>query len=97
MNSQRIASVRRPQLFGVSPSRVVEKHLRRCRRGRTLDLAGLTVLLAREAGFTYLQHVVALHRRVRAGRMRSCQNNEADLVSVGDKLKTRTRAGPMCS
>jgi modification methylase len=35
------------------------------RSGRLLDLAALTVTLARAAGFTYLQHVVALHAAVR--------------------------------
>ena len=42
---------------------VVTKNTRR--KGRTLDLAGLTVALAEAAGFTYLQHVVALHAAVR--------------------------------
>jgi DNA modification methylase len=37
------------------------------RRGRTLDLAGLTVALAEAAGFTYLQHVIALHAAIRDG------------------------------
>jgi integrase len=46
---------------------VVTKNTRR--RGRTLDLAGLTVALAREAGFTYLQHVVALHVAIRDGEL----------------------------
>ena len=36
-------------------------------KGRTLDLAGLTVALAEAAGFTYLQHVVALHAAIRDG------------------------------
>ena len=44
---------------------VVTKNTRR--KGRTLDLAGLTVALAEAAGFTYLQHVVALHAAVRGG------------------------------
>ena len=44
---------------------VVTKNTRR--KGRTLDLAGLTVALAEQAGFTYLQHVVALHAAVREG------------------------------
>ena len=35
------------------------------RGGRLLDLAALTVTLAGQAGFTYLQHVVALHAAVR--------------------------------
>jgi DNA modification methylase len=35
------------------------------RHGRTFDLAGTTVDLARTAGFTYLQHVIALHAAVR--------------------------------
>ncbi len=42
---------------------VVTKNTRR--KGRTLDLAGLTVALAEAAGFTYLQHVVALHAAIR--------------------------------
>lgn len=37
------------------------------RGGRLFDLAGTTVQLARAAGFTYLQHVVALHVAVRDG------------------------------
>jgi modification methylase len=44
---------------------VVTKNTRR--KGRTLDLAALTVTLAEAAGFTYLQHVVALHAAVRGG------------------------------
>jgi DNA modification methylase len=44
---------------------VVTKNTRR--KGRTLDLAGLTVALAESAGFTYLQHVIALHAAVRDG------------------------------
>jgi modification methylase len=43
----------------------VTKHTRR--GGRTLDLAGLTSVLARRAGFTYLAHVVALHAAIRDG------------------------------
>ncbi|HZT66279.1 MAG TPA: DNA methyltransferase [Acidimicrobiales bacterium] len=35
------------------------------RGGRLLDLAALTVTLGREAGFSYLQHVVALHAGIR--------------------------------
>jgi modification methylase len=46
---------------------VVTKNTRR--GGRTLDLAGLTVALATGAGFTYLQHVVALHAAVRDGTL----------------------------
>jgi DNA modification methylase len=42
---------------------VVTKNTRR--KGRTLDLAGLTVALATGAGFTYLQHVIALHAAIR--------------------------------
>lgn len=42
---------------------VVTKNTRR--KGRTLDLAGLTVALAEAAGFSYLQHVIALHAAVR--------------------------------
>jgi hypothetical protein len=37
------------------------------RNGRLFDLAGLTVQLARTAGFRYLQHIVALHTAVRNG------------------------------
>jgi modification methylase len=33
--------------------------------GRLFDLAGVTVSLARGAGFGYLQHIVALHAAVR--------------------------------
>lgn len=39
------------------------------RGGRLLDLAGTTVALARSAGFSYLQHVVALHAAVRDSRL----------------------------
>jgi DNA modification methylase len=38
---------------------VVTKNMRS--KGRTTDLAGLTIELCERAGFTYLQHVVALH------------------------------------
>jgi modification methylase len=44
---------------------VVTKNTRR--KGRTLDLAGLTVKLATAAGFSYLQHVIALHAAIRDG------------------------------
>ena len=44
---------------------VVTKNTRR--RGRTQDLAGLTVTLATAAGFSYLGHVIALHAAVRDG------------------------------
>lgn len=42
---------------------VVTKNTRRA--GRLLDLAALTVTLAQAAGFTYLQHVIALHAAIR--------------------------------
>jgi modification methylase len=42
---------------------VVTKNTRR--KGRTQDLAGLTVALATAAGFSYLGHVIALHAAVR--------------------------------
>ncbi len=44
---------------------VVTKNTRR--KGRTQDLAGLTVTLATTAGFSYLSHVIALHAAVRDG------------------------------
>ena len=44
---------------------VVTKNTRR--KGRMLDLAGLTVALATEAGFSYLGHVIALHAAIRDG------------------------------
>jgi DNA modification methylase len=44
---------------------VVTKNTRR--RGRTQDLAGLTVALATAAGFSYLGHVIALHAAIRDG------------------------------
>ncbi|MHB1924786.1 MAG: TRM11 family SAM-dependent methyltransferase [Acidimicrobiales bacterium] len=44
---------------------VVTKNTRR--KGRTQDLAGLTVALATAAGFSYLGHVIALHAAVRDG------------------------------
>lgn len=43
----------------------VTKNTRRA--GRSLDLAAVTVTLARGVGFTYLQHVVALHAAIRDG------------------------------
>jgi modification methylase len=46
---------------------VVTKNTRR--KGRTLDLAGLTVGLATEAGFSYLGHVIALHAAIRDGEL----------------------------
>jgi modification methylase len=45
----------------------VTKNLRR--QGRVLDLATVTVELATQAGFQYLQHVVALLAAVRDGRL----------------------------
>lgn len=39
------------------------------RSGRLVDLAATTVRLAEEAGFAYLQHVVALNCAVRAGEL----------------------------
>jgi modification methylase len=39
------------------------------RRGRTFDLAGTTVALARTAGFRYLQHIIALHAAVRGSSL----------------------------
>ncbi|MHB1738603.1 MAG: TRM11 family SAM-dependent methyltransferase [Actinomycetes bacterium] len=45
----------------------VTKNMRRS--GRLVDLAGTTVRLAREAGFAYLQHVVALLGAVRGGEL----------------------------
>jgi modification methylase len=41
------------------------------RRGRCFDLAGTTVALARQTGFDYLQHVVALHASIRDGQLRA--------------------------
>jgi modification methylase len=46
---------------------VVTKNLRR--RGRVFDLATITVELATNAGFAYLQHVVALLAAVRDGQL----------------------------
>ncbi|MHB1929418.1 MAG: TRM11 family SAM-dependent methyltransferase [Acidimicrobiales bacterium] len=45
----------------------VTKNMRRA--GRLVDLAGITVRLAHEAGFAYLQHVVALLGAVRGGEL----------------------------
>jgi hypothetical protein len=39
------------------------------RRGRLVDLAAITRRLAADAGFTHLQHVVALHAGIRGGRL----------------------------
>jgi modification methylase len=44
---------------------VVTKNSRR--RGRMLDLAGVTVSLATRAGFAYIGHVIALHAAIRDG------------------------------
>jgi hypothetical protein len=44
---------------------VVTKNTRR--KGRTFDLAGLTVRLASAAGFAYLGHIIALHAAIRDG------------------------------
>jgi modification methylase len=46
---------------------VVTKNTRR--KGRTQDLAGLTVALATAAGFSYLGHVIALHAAIRDGEL----------------------------
>jgi modification methylase len=46
---------------------VVTKNLRR--RGRLLDVAAATVQLAEQAGFGYLQHVLALHAAVRDSQL----------------------------
>jgi modification methylase len=46
---------------------VVTKNTRR--KGRTQDLAGLTVALATAAGFSYLGHVIALHAAIRDGNL----------------------------
>ena len=46
---------------------VVTKNTRR--GGRLLDLVALTVELGRQAGFTYLGHVIALHAAIRDGAL----------------------------
>ena len=77
---------------------VVTKNTRRT--GRLLDLAAATTRLARQAGFTYLQHVIALHAAVRdgglvarpsfwqLGHLRRCRANgePAHLVAHEDVL-----------
>jgi hypothetical protein len=45
----------------------VTKNMRR--HGRLIDLAAVTRRLAVDAGFGYLQHVVALHAGIRDGRL----------------------------
>jgi modification methylase len=45
----------------------VTKNMRR--RGRLVDLAAVTRRLAVDAGFSYLQHVVALHAGIRDSRL----------------------------
>jgi tRNA G10 N-methylase Trm11 len=45
----------------------VTKNMRR--HGRLVDLAAVTRRLAVDAGFSYLQHVVALHAGIRGGRL----------------------------
>jgi modification methylase len=45
----------------------VTKNMRRA--GRCVDLAALTVILARSAGFSYLGHVVALHAAIRDSQL----------------------------
>lgn len=67
---------------------VVTKNTRR--RGRTLDLAGLTVALAREVGFTYLQHVVALHVAIRDGEL----VGRPSFWQLNGVRKARTRGEP---
>jgi DNA modification methylase len=42
------------------------------RKGGVFDLVGTTVSVARSVGFTYLQHVVALHASVRDGSLIAC-------------------------
>jgi DNA modification methylase len=60
------------------------------RKGRTLDLAGLTVALAQGVGFTYLQHVVALHAAVREGELVS----RASFWQLTQTRKARGRGEP---
>jgi modification methylase len=45
----------------------VTKNTRRL--GRLNDLATATITLAQQAGFGYLQHIIALHTAVRDGRL----------------------------
>jgi hypothetical protein len=60
------------------------------RKARTLDLAGLTVGLAQGIGFTYLQHVVALHAAVRDSEMAS----RASFWQLTQTRKARGRGEP---
>ena len=61
------------------------------RSGRTLDLAGLTVVLARRAGFAYLGHVVALHGAIRDGDL----VGRASFWQLQAVRKARSRGEPL--
>lgn len=60
------------------------------RKGRTLDLAGLTVALAQRVGFTYLAHVIALHAAVRDGDL----VGRASFWQLTQTRKARARGEP---
>jgi len=62
----------------------VTKNTRRA--GRLSDLAATTVRLAEQAGFGYLQHVIALHAAIREGRRRG--------YGQGPGWSTRGRSRP---
>jgi modification methylase len=79
------------------------------RAGRLSDLAATTVRLAEQAGFGYLQHLIALHAAVRDGRLAArpsfwqltqirkarARGEPAHLVVHEDVLVFKTAARPM--
>ena len=67
---------------------VVTKNLRR--HGQVFDLATITVELATQAGFQYLQHVVALLAAVRDGRLHA----RPSFWQLTQTRKARTRGQP---
>ena len=60
------------------------------RKGRTLDLAGLTVALAQRVGFTYLAHVIALRAAVRDSNL----VGRASFWQLTQTRKARARGEP---
>jgi modification methylase len=67
----------------------VTKNLRR--RGRVLDLATITVELATQAGFQYLQHVVALLAAIRDGELHA----RPSFWQLTQTRKARARGEPV--
>lgn len=67
----------------------VTKNMRR--HGRLVDLAAITRRLAIDAGFSYLQHVVALHIAIRDRRSGSCRRSAAPAPPATPSTWWRTR------